>query len=179
MKNLSSIPLKRVQHPFAGWGDEGNGCFIFQHPATNAELKVIASSGEGWDHVSVSANNRCPNWIEMDYIKRLFFKPDECAIQYHVPEVEHINCHPFCLHLWRPQEGEIPMPPKEMVGFVNAFLRKGVIVMPKCWICGKDVKDKEVNGIYRNGLKLYCKKKDCQKRFIEDAGDPPDEPDEF
>ncbi len=46
----------------------------------------------------------------------------------------------------------------------------------KCYICDQEVE--EANGIYRDGLKLYCKDKHCQKRFIEDAGDPPDEPDE-
>src|SRR4030042_4807672 len=109
MKNLNSIPWKRVEHPLAGWGDEGNGCFFVKCPATNADLKIIASNQEGWDHVSVSARNRCPNWTEMAYVKPLFFKSEECAIQYHVPEIDHINCHPYCLHLWRPQNESIPM----------------------------------------------------------------------
>lgn len=116
MINLNKIPWCRVKHPIADWGDEGNGCFFVKCPSTNADLKVIASSGGDWDHVSVSARNRCPNWTEMDYIKRLFFKPDECAVQYHVPISDHINCHPYCLHLWRWQKGEFSMPPKEMVG---------------------------------------------------------------
>lgn len=116
MKDINSIPWQRVEHPFAGWGDEGNGCFIIKCPATNADLIIIASNGEGWDHVSVSSRNRCPNWTEMDYIKRMFFKPEECVIQYHVPEADHhINVHPYCLHLWRPQNEKIPTPPKDMV----------------------------------------------------------------
>jgi hypothetical protein len=32
-----------------------------------------------------------------------------------VPIVEHINCHPYCLHLWRPHNVEIPRPPSWMV----------------------------------------------------------------
>lgn len=79
-------------------------------------LRIIASSSEGWDHVSVSLPDRCPTWEEMDYIKRLFFKPDECAIQYHVPVSDHISVHPYCLHLWRPHSVMIQMPPKWMVG---------------------------------------------------------------
>lgn len=44
----------------------------------------------------------------------------------------------------------------------------------KCFICGK--KGKKMNGIYgKYGMKYYCKKKLCQQRFIEDAGDPPDD----
>ena len=47
---------------------------------------------------------------------RLFFRDEEPAMQLHVPTTEHINCHPYCLHLWRPLEAEIPMPPDWMVG---------------------------------------------------------------
>lgn len=82
----------------------------------SADLRVIASSGEGWDHVSVSLPGRCPNWPEMEYVKRLFFKDSEAAMQLHVPPDDHINCHPNCLHLWRPLKGEIPRPPAILVG---------------------------------------------------------------
>jgi hypothetical protein len=49
-------------------------------------------------------------------MKRLFFREDETAMQLHVPATDHINCHPHCLHLWRPTEVEIPRPPAIMVG---------------------------------------------------------------
>lgn len=85
-------------------------------------LRVIASAGcdqpEGWrfDHVSVSLSNRCPTWDEMDFIKRLFFHPEEVAYQLHVAAAEHISAHPYCLHLWRCCDQPIPLPPAEMVG---------------------------------------------------------------
>jgi len=51
--------------------------------------------------------------------------------------------------------------------------------MPKCWVCGKVINPKKVNSIYGYyGHRYYCKKVNCQKRFTEDAGDPPPEPDE-
>jgi hypothetical protein len=37
-------------------------------------------------------------------------------MELHVPIAEHINLHPNCLHLWRPQDVEIPRPPAYMVG---------------------------------------------------------------
>jgi hypothetical protein len=76
---------------------------------------VIASSDDGWDHVSVSRRNRCPNWPEMAYIKKLFFQKDVTVMELHVPESQHINLHPNCLHLWCPQDAEIPRPPAYMV----------------------------------------------------------------
>jgi len=69
-----------------------------------------------WDHVSVSRANRCPNWPEMEHVKRLFFQDTETAMQLHVPAADHINNHPYCLHLWRPHGVEIPRPPAIFVG---------------------------------------------------------------
>lgn len=95
-------------------GEDG-GAFNVPHHPTGVLLRVIASNGGGWDHVSVSLPNRTPNWREMEYIKRLFFRENEAAMQIHVPPADHINCHPNCLHLWRPQDTEIPRPPAWMV----------------------------------------------------------------
>lgn len=69
-------------------------------------LRIIASNGAGWDHVSVSLPDRCPTWDDMEYVRKLFFKPDETVMQLHVPESDHINNHPYCLHLWRPQTSD-------------------------------------------------------------------------
>ncbi len=88
-------------------GDDG---FAWQM----GRLRVIASWGMGWDHVSVSLSTRCPTWDEMSWVARTFF-PGEYAMQLHVPESDHRNFHPFCLHLWRPQNSDIPTPPGWMV----------------------------------------------------------------
>jgi hypothetical protein len=37
------------------------------------------------------------------------------VMQLHVATADHINCHPYCLHLWRPHAAAIPLPPKEFV----------------------------------------------------------------
>lgn len=89
--------------------EEEGGSFRF------LSLFIIASWGNGWDHVSVSRKDRCPTWEEMEMIKRRFFKEDETCFQLHVPPKEHINNHPYCLHMWRPHNQEIPLPPMEMV----------------------------------------------------------------
>lgn len=56
----------------------------------------------------------------MEQIRRLFFKDDEFAFQYHAPLAEYVDGssfgHPYCLHLWRPQKGAFPVPPKWLVG---------------------------------------------------------------
>jgi hypothetical protein len=90
-----------------------NGAFIV--PFEAVQLRIIASDGMGWEHVSVSTEKRCPRWAEMAYIKHLFFNESETVMQLHVRSASHINMHPYCLHLWRPQNAEIPLPPEEMV----------------------------------------------------------------
>lgn len=86
-------------------------------PTSGGTLQVVVCYGNesGWDHVSVSLPTRCPTWREMCYVKDLFFKPDECVFQFHPPDDLAVNLHPYCLHLWRCQQAEFPMPPRWMI----------------------------------------------------------------
>jgi len=86
------------------------------HAPTNGTLAAMASNIDGWEHVSVSLKNRCPNWPEMSFIKDLFWDEEDQVVQYHPPKSEYVNCHPHCLHLWRPLKGSVLSPPKELVG---------------------------------------------------------------
>ena len=88
--------------------DGNNGAFVITH--RGAQLAIIASDGFGWDHVSVSLKDRCPTWDEMCHVKDLFFEPEESAVQFHPPRSVYRNHHVYCLHLWRPQSGELLLP---------------------------------------------------------------------
>lgn len=105
----------RVESKYGGPGCSNGGAFRLFCSRTRGQLRIIASSGAGWDHISISLEHRCPNWIEMEYVKRLFFKPTELAWQYHMPVKDHISCHPYVLHIWRKQDFEMPTPPAELV----------------------------------------------------------------
>jgi hypothetical protein len=78
-------------------------------------LNIVASWGGGWDHVSVSTADRVPTWEEMEQVKRAFFRADEVVMQLHPALNQYKNVHPNCLHLWRPQNETIPLPPREFV----------------------------------------------------------------
>lgn len=93
--------------------DGNNGYFLI--PFESFELVVIASDGFDWEHVSVSLNNRTPNWKEMCFIKDLFWSKDDWVLQYHPAESDYVNNHEHCLHLWRPIGQLIPTPPTELV----------------------------------------------------------------
>lgn len=127
MIDLRELDEYRVHLKRIGWdGDANHGAFLIRCPNTTRQIKIIASSGYGWDHVSVSLNDSLlpPNWTEMEFIRRMFFKPDEPVMQFHAPVADYVDGlngsgHPGCLHLWRPYDarvGEIPTPPKFMVG---------------------------------------------------------------
>lgn len=116
-------------------GDADAGCFKVPSPEDKKPLRIIASRGArsfGWDHVSVSRADRVPSWAEMEHVKRLLFHDFETAMQLHVPPSEHVNNHPNCLHLWRPTDRTIPLPPSILVGVkgldyeqVRALVGKG------------------------------------------------------
>jgi len=93
-----------------------NGAFFIPSRPGQVPLKVLASDGLGWDHVSISLPNRCPTWDEMCRIKALFWDEEDAVMQLHPPRSDWVNNHRFCLHLWRPQQAEIPLPPAVMVG---------------------------------------------------------------
>ncbi len=78
---------------------------------------LLISDGEGWEHVSVEVGSakRLPTWEEMCRIKDLVWDPQEVAIQIHPAQRDYVNVHAYVLHLWRPVDREIPLPPKIFV----------------------------------------------------------------
>lgn len=96
-----------------------NGAFIIPF-FYGVYAYIIASDGEGWEHVSVhihsNGRDRTPSWDEMCRIKSLFWDDQDTVIQYHPRKSEYVNHHSHCLHLWKPIGIEIPLPPSELVG---------------------------------------------------------------
>lgn len=93
-----------------------NGAFFVPSRPGKPPFKVIASDGDGWDHVSISLPDRCPTWDEMCRVKALFWDDEDAVMELHPPRSDWVNNHRFCLHLWRPQHCAIPLPPSIMVG---------------------------------------------------------------
>lgn len=85
------------------------------------DMKIVANDAshpvaQGWEHVSVSFRDRTPTWAEMSWVKDQFWEEEETVFQLHPPKSQHINNHPYCLHLWRNANAEIALPPSIMVG---------------------------------------------------------------
>ena len=108
--------------------DGNNGMFILESVEPGWQLAVLASdssepAGEGlprWEHASVHAfkgeKQRTPKWLEMCYVKNLFWDSEDVVMQLHPRASQYVNCHPHTLHLWRPIDAVIPEPPAIFVG---------------------------------------------------------------
>lgn len=82
-------------------------------------LKIVASEDLGWEHVSVhcisDGKQRTPTWSEMCLVKDLFWDEYDCVVQYHPPKDDYVNMHKHTLHLWKPSNQTLPVPPKVLV----------------------------------------------------------------
>ena len=112
IRKLQAVVIKRA-------GD-GLACQIPRtQDGCQYSMCIIMSWGGGWDHVSVHCSSGgqdfTPFWEDMCYVKALFFRPSDTVVQYHPPTSKYINNHKHTLHLWRPQEGTIKLPPIEFV----------------------------------------------------------------
>jgi hypothetical protein len=106
--------------------DGNNGLFYLDSPRPGWKLAVIASDGEGWEHISLQAfrykgigaliQSRTPQWDEMCYAKDQFWDAEDLCIQVHPRHSEYVNCHPNVLHIWRPIGIEIPTPDQYLIG---------------------------------------------------------------
>lgn len=90
-------------------------------PGPDGMLKIIASDGvddvtEMFEHVSVSAPGRTPTWAEMQWVKEQFWEDEEVCFQVHPAKSQYVNCHPYCLHIWRHKLFAPPLPPSILVG---------------------------------------------------------------
>ncbi len=114
---MFKVPNKfRIKKGCLGSDDNIGNSGAFEIPFKTHLLRVIASDGGDWEHVSISLRHRIPNWGEMCFIKNLFWDEEDCIVQYHPPKSEYINNHPNVLHLWKPVKEKIPLPPSIMVG---------------------------------------------------------------
>lgn len=111
LNKFREAEVERKLYGAKGGSTEG----VFCIPAGNVDLRVIASAGGGWDHVSVSLRNRCPTWQEMCLVKDAFFEDTEIVMQLHPSKDKYVNIHMYTLHLWRPHDAEIPTPPLRYV----------------------------------------------------------------
>lgn len=99
------------------YGNNGTFVITLTNGDRNYIVKVIASDEDGWEHVSVSHKTLIPKWSWMCLVKNLFWDENDTVMQLYPPEGERIDDPPYCLHLWRPIDSTIPIPPTYKVRY--------------------------------------------------------------
>lgn len=113
IESNSRLMVKRV-HVDPVNQDRFQGCgWLMTKPKRISEAAYViwGSNEDGWEHVSVSFPKRCPTWDEMCIAKDVFWREDEACYQIHPAKVTYINIHNYCLHIWRPKDGVLILPP--------------------------------------------------------------------
>lgn len=104
------------RHPTLGVGDGESYGFAFI-PTYRRKLAVVFSHGRGWEHVSVSRQDKMtPTWDEMCFVKGFFWDEEDTVVQFHPPKSKYVNHHPGVLHLWRQVGSELQVPEPDLVG---------------------------------------------------------------
>jgi len=62
-----------------------------------------------WLHASISTKDRMPTYEELVMMHKAVW-PNGWAIQVFAPPSDHVNIHPFALHLWGRLDGRIFFP---------------------------------------------------------------------
>jgi hypothetical protein len=69
----------------------------------------VEQDGRRWIHLSLAHPSRIPTWSELVAAKEIFIGRDAHAVQVIPPRAQHVNLHPYCLHLFSCVDGH-PLP---------------------------------------------------------------------
>ncbi len=95
----------------------------------NKRLNFIFSYQMGWEHLSVSMPNRTPTWEQMCMMKDIFWNKNEACVEYHPKKEDYVNNHKHCLHIWKPTNEVLPLPPSILVGFRSEAEKQAFLSM--------------------------------------------------
>ena len=76
------------------------------HDGLRIAVSAALYDGGAYIHASCSRQDRMPSYYDLRDLKAIAFGPERYACQVFPPESEHVNIHPFCLHLWGPMQAK-------------------------------------------------------------------------
>ena len=116
MKKIDEIRKTRNLFIEAETSNDGMGGHYYDS-VSGKRLNFIFSYQLGWEHLSVSMPSKTPSWDQMCKMKDIFWNDDETCVQFHPKKEDYVNNHPHCLHIWKPVNEKLPIPPSILVGF--------------------------------------------------------------
>ena len=115
---------------------------------------VNATIIQGWEHLGVSFKNKIPSWECMQEMKELFFYDDEECFQLHPKADNYVNNNEYTLHIWRPIDGNFPIPPSVLVGFRPNHIDEDMEAAKKLHEdIGMPLSDEEIRWLYMSSTK--------------------------
>ena len=78
---------------------------------------IPGDDGGEWVHASISQRDRLPTYEDLARLHSSVW-PDGYAYQVFAPPSEHINIHPFALHLWGKPDGSPLLPEFGKLGMI-------------------------------------------------------------
>lgn len=161
MKNLKKLDKYRIKHPFWPQTETAGAFKVMVKQRAFFVLASIDNIGEDgmWEHISVTPKNqkRCPTWDEMCAIKKMFFRPEEECVEFHPKESKYVNENEYCLHIWRPADGNLRNPTKVAKDPARTYL-----VTEVCPHCESEVEMRWNTDTM--GYKAFCPV--CGKRLM-------------
>lgn len=109
---VNGLQLRRVLDR-GDWGvpeQFGPDGWRLRHKHEDGSVIVSTANHEGaeWTHASMAYRDRVPTYDELVRLKRAVWGSGGWAMQVFPPEREHVNIHPYALHLWGPANGQRP-----------------------------------------------------------------------
>lgn len=105
----SEFPCLEIKEPPTYWTELRSDLTVFMRVFEHKidGLRVIRSrsttkDGADWIHLSTSRKSRLPNYDDLAKVKRDFLGEEVEAYQVMARKSEHVNCNPYCLHIWAP-----------------------------------------------------------------------------
>lgn len=71
---------------------------------------AVGDSAGPWLHASVSRPNRMPDYQDLVDLHFAVWGPEGWAYQVFAPQGDHVNIHPYALHLWGRLDGTPVLP---------------------------------------------------------------------
>lgn len=91
-----------IEIPPSPWQHRDGVILSFLHPDGRSVIVTgsVQEDGRPWLHVSVARQNRMPSYKDLAEAKDLFIGPARQALQVFPEAGNHVNIHPYALHLW-------------------------------------------------------------------------------
>ena len=90
----------------------------------------------------------------MQEMKELVFYDDEECFQLHPKADNYVNNNKYTLHIWRPIDGNFPIPPSVLVGFRPNHIEEDMEAAKKLHEdIGMPLSDEEIRWLYMSSTK--------------------------